>query len=146
MTAAPLTTTTKAPQEAIIVYDGDCPFCAHYVVFMRLREAIGPVQLIDARDGGPEVERLWAEGYDLNEGMALIQGDKVYYGNECVNRLALLSTESGWFNRINAAIFRSPTASKILYPILKAGRRLVLTVLGRKKLDRFVGLLTLMPR
>ena len=36
---------------AMIIYDGDCVFCSHYVRFVRLRETVGPVALIDARSG-----------------------------------------------------------------------------------------------
>jgi predicted DCC family thiol-disulfide oxidoreductase YuxK len=121
--------------ESVIVYDGDCPFCSRYVALVRLREAVGPVRLVNARDGGPETQRLRSKGYDLNEGMILIQGDKIHYGEDCINRLALLSTPSGAFNRINSAIFSSPLASKILYPVLKMGRRLTLILLRRKRLE-----------
>ena len=39
-------------QRASIVYDGDCPFCSRYVKLVRLREALGSVDLVNARDGG----------------------------------------------------------------------------------------------
>lgn len=121
--------------ELSIIYDGHCPFCSRYVRLVRLREALGNVQLIDARSGHALARMLVERGYDLNEGMALIDGDDIYYGDDCINRLALMSTGSGVFNRINAAIFRSKTCSRLLYPIMKAGRRLVLFILGRKKIE-----------
>jgi len=49
--------------------------------------------------------------------------------------LALLSTPSSGFNRLNAALFRSPTASRLLYPVLRAGRNAVLRLLGRGKIE-----------
>lgn len=118
-----------------IVYDGDCPFCARYVRMLRLRDALGNIQLIDARSGHEMAHRVIAAGLDLNDGMALIDGDKIYHGDECINRLALMSTPSGVFNRINALIFRSETASRLLYPILRSGRNTVLMLLGRSKID-----------
>ncbi len=120
--------------EAALVYDGECPFCSRYVQMVRLRQSLGPVRLINARDGGQEVERLVREGYDLDEGMALLWQGEVYHGADCINRIALLSTSSGIFNRINAAIFRSPTLSKLLYPMLRAGRNAVLRLLGRTRI------------
>jgi predicted DCC family thiol-disulfide oxidoreductase YuxK len=124
------------PAEAItIVYDGECPFCDNYVKLLRLRDAAGPVRLVDARSDDPLVKRLVAAGYDLDEGMALVEGETVWHGEDCINRIALMSTPSGVFNRLNAAVFRSPRASKALYPVLRGGRNLALKVLGRRKIN-----------
>lgn len=117
-----------------LIYDGECPVCSSYVQFVRLRESVGTVKLINARDGGPEVERLQAAGFDLDEGMVLLYNDRIYHGSDCIHMLAMLSTNSGWFNRLNAAIFRSERASRLLYPVLRAGRNLLLRLLGRKRI------------
>jgi predicted DCC family thiol-disulfide oxidoreductase YuxK len=119
-----------------IVYDGQCPFCSRYVALLRLREALGRVALIDARQGGPLVDEIRAAGLDLDDGMVLKMDGRLYHGDECIHRLALLSTPSGLFNRVNAAMFRSPTASRLLYPVLRTGRNAALRLLGRPKLNR----------
>ncbi|MEM8790844.1 MAG: DCC1-like thiol-disulfide oxidoreductase family protein [Pseudomonadota bacterium] len=121
--------------EIAIVYDGECPFCSAYVGMVRLREAAGRVHLLDAREGGPEVERIRAAGLDLDEGMVLLMGDEMYHGADCIHRMGLMTTESGVFNRLNAWVFRSPGRSRFLYPILRAGRNLALKILGRKKIS-----------
>ena len=115
-----------------IVYDGECPFCANYMKYMKLKETLGGVRLVDARAGGPVVQRVLDAGLDLNEGMALIDRGQIYHGADCLNRLALMSTKSDILNRINAGIFRSPTLSRVLYPVLRAGRNATLLVMGRK--------------
>jgi predicted DCC family thiol-disulfide oxidoreductase YuxK len=117
-----------------IVYDGECPFCSRYVALLRLKAAFGDIKLVDARTDHPAVRRLVAAGIDLDEGMALIQGDRIFHGDDCMHRLALMSTPSTLFNRMNAAIFSSPAASRILYPYLRAGRNAALALLGRKKI------------
>jgi predicted DCC family thiol-disulfide oxidoreductase YuxK len=119
---------------AWIVYDGECPFCSRYVAMLRLRETLGSIALVNARDGGPEVEEARAAGLDLDEGMVLKFDGRLYHGDDCIHRLALLSTPSGAFNRVNAAIFRSRTASRVLYPVLRTGRNAVLRLLGRRRL------------
>ncbi len=119
--------------DATLFYDGDCPFCSRYVRLLKLREALGGLALVDARQGGPEVARIAAE-WDLDEGMALVIGGRVYHGADCIHRLALMSTGSGLFNRLNAAVFRSATLSRLLYPVLRAGRNATLRLLGRPKL------------
>jgi predicted DCC family thiol-disulfide oxidoreductase YuxK len=127
----------KAPSVsgAALVYDGDCPVCSAYVRFVRLRESVGKVELIDARGGGPWVDRARAAGLDLNEGFALFYGERWYYGPDCIQMLALLSSPSGLFNRINAVAFRSPRVASALYPVLRGGRNLLLRILGRRPLE-----------
>jgi predicted DCC family thiol-disulfide oxidoreductase YuxK len=119
---------------AWIVYDGQCPFCSRYVQLLRLRESLGAVRLIDAREGGQIVEELQRAGVDLDEGMVLKLDDRLYHGHDCIHVLALLSTPSGLFNRINAAVFRSSLSARMLYPVLRAGRNAVLRFLGRGKI------------
>ena len=122
-------------QRASIVYDGDCPFCSRYVKLVRLREALGPVDLVNARDGGPLVDEIRRAGLDLDEGMVLKLGDRFYHGAACLHMLAVLSTSSGAFNRMTGTLFRSPVIARSLYPLLRAGRNLTLALLGRRKMS-----------
>ena len=120
--------------KTIVVYDGECPFCARFAAWQRLKDSVGPVSLQNARVESDLVSTLWAEGFDLNEGMVLIWNDQVFFGDDCVNRLALLSSASGLFNKLNATLFSSSRVSALMYPILRAGRNTVLKLLGRKRL------------
>jgi predicted DCC family thiol-disulfide oxidoreductase YuxK len=118
---------------AWVVYDGQCLFCSRYVALLRLRNTLGRVDLVNARDGGALVEEIVAAGVDLDEGMVLKMDGRLYHGDECIHRLALLSTASTTFNRINRAIFRSKRMSRALYPVLRSGRNAVLRIIGRPK-------------
>ena len=115
----------------VVVYDGECPFCRSYVRLMALREAVGRVDLIDARTSDPTVRRLFEAGYDLNEGMAAIYGGKVYYGSDCVVLLSALAQKRGWLGRRVAWLLRDPDRSSVLYPIMKFGRRVTLKIMGK---------------
>jgi predicted DCC family thiol-disulfide oxidoreductase YuxK len=119
----------------VIVYDEACPFCSHYVRLLRLRETVGAVQLINARSADLTVTQLWRSGYDLNQGMAVQYGGRVYHGADGVHMLALLSTKSGPFNRINRFIFRSKRLASLLYPLLRFGRTVTLRLLGIRKMS-----------
>lgn len=121
---------------AIIVYDGDCPFCSAYTSMLRLKDAVGPVQLLDAREGGAVVEHLLQDGYDLDEGMVLMLDGQIYHGADCINRLALLSSNAGLFNRFNRIMFRSETLSRVMYPVLRAGRNTTLRLMGRRAIQK----------
>ena len=121
--------------QAYLVYDGECPVCSAYVRVVRFREAVGEIELVNARDGGAIVEVIVDEGLDLDDGMVLWFGGRFYHGADCIHMLAMLSSNSGVLNRINAAVFRSPLLSKYLYPILRFGRNTLLRLLGRSPLD-----------
>ena len=122
------------PPTPTVIYDDDCPFCRNYVGMLRFREAVGPVTLQDARDGGPIVEALTDAGYNLDDGMVLLINGEVHHGADAMTRMALLSSDSSLFNRLNAAIFRHPRLSRVLYPVLRTGRNVTLHLLGRTPL------------
>jgi len=120
-----------------VIYDGDCPFCTSYVSMMRLREAVGEVELVNAREGDPRVRAVQAAGYDLDEGMVVLWRDEVFFGDGAVHLLATLSSEKGGlFGRIQRAAFAKPRRAARLYPVLAAGRRLFLRLVGRKPIGR----------
>lgn len=118
-----------------LLYDGDCPFCSRYVVHVRLRAAVGPVMLANAREHPSLVEEVRRLGYNVDEGMVLKLNGRYYHGADCIHALALLTTSAGWFNRINSFAFRSRAFSRVVYPILRAGRNFTLRLLGRSRLD-----------
>ena len=117
-----------------VIYDGDCPFCSSFVQFQKLREAVGTVSLLNARERPDLVRHFVNIGTPLDDGMALIIDGRVYYGADCLSRLALMSAGTSYSIRLWAAIFRSPRISEFAYPILKFGRRMVLLSLGRGRL------------
>lgn len=114
-----------------LLYDGECPFCSRYVALVTIREAIGSLRLINAREGSSEVAEVIAEGLDLNKGMVLKLSGKLYHGHDCIHALSLLSAPSGLFNCFNGWVFRSEMRAAILYPALRAGRNLILLLLRR---------------
>ena len=90
--------------------------------------------MVDARNPHPIVSMLKEKRVDLNEGMALVRGDVISHGDECIHQLALMTTPSGVFNNITALVFKSRTVSKALYPLLRFGRNTTLRLMGRTKL------------
>lgn len=121
-------------ENLVLIYDGECPVCSSYTRYVKLKESVGSLALVNARDGGPWVERVRNAGLDLDEGMVLIYGGRYYHGADCIQMLALLSTPSGLFNRVNSAIFRNQRLATMLYPALRCGRNMLLRLLGRKPL------------
>lgn len=126
----------SADRGTYVVYDGSCPFCTHYVGLLRLREAVGPVTMINARDDHEIVRYVKSKGVDLDREMALVVNGQIYAGADCMHSLALMSTDAGVLNKLMARVFASHTMARTLYPVLRSARNLTLRVLGHPPIPR----------
>lgn len=102
---------------------------------MRVRETLGQLNLVDARNNPLIMEEITARGWDIDEGMVLRVDSELYYGSEAIHMLSLLGSHSGVFNRLNYWAFHSPKRAKVLYPILKSCRGVLLKLLGRCRIN-----------
>jgi predicted DCC family thiol-disulfide oxidoreductase YuxK len=117
-----------------VFYDGDCPLCSSFVRMTRLREATGPVDLVDLRNDA-EARGLWtAEGLDPDRGIIIETGGRAVFGADAVTALAAMSSPAGVLNRLAAGILARPRATALLYPLMRAGRNLTMTLLDRPPL------------
>ncbi len=142
----------QPPQPVQIFYDGECPFCTRYAHMVRLRQAVGPVQLIDVREPHPDAERLAAGRYshltdpqtgqpfastaaplDFDKGYAVVHAGRLYTGADALHHIARLTTPVGVLNRLNAWVFASPARARALYPSLRAARNAILGLMGKPK-------------
>jgi predicted DCC family thiol-disulfide oxidoreductase YuxK len=121
--------------EILLVYDKECPACHAYCQVVRIRESVGDLRIVDAREDSEVLREITGNGFDIDQGMVLKMGDKLYYGSDAIHALALISSRSGVFNRMNHWIFKSPTASRWLYPVLRFFRNLLLKLLGKSKIN-----------
>jgi predicted DCC family thiol-disulfide oxidoreductase YuxK len=122
-------------EEILLVYDRECPACNAYCQVVKIRESVGDLRIVDARENSEVLHEITAEGLDIDQGMVLKMGDQLYYGSDAIHTLALIGSRSGIFNRINYWIFKSETISSILYPVLRFFRNLLLKILGKSKIN-----------
>ena len=122
-------------REILLVYDTECPACDYYCKLARIRSSVGRLRLVDARDGGAIVDEITAAGFDIDEGMVLKMDGELYYGADAIHMLSLLSTRSGFFNRLTYWTFRSRGMAKVLYPVLRSARNLLLKMLGVSRIN-----------
>ena len=120
---------------AQLIYDKDCPLCNAYSQAVRIRQSVGELQLINAREDSAVMRELTALGLDLDQGMVLKLDSSIYYGADAVYMLSLLSSRSTLFNRLNYHMFKSQTVSKWLYPVLRLGRNTLLKLLRKRKIN-----------
>ncbi len=122
-------------QEFLLIYDGDCPFCTHFSKLVRINESIGELKLINARDNSAVKSEITSRGMDIDHGMVLKMQQQFYVGAEALHMLALLSSRSSLFNRINYQLFKSRRLAGWLYPLLRLFRNLLLKLLGKRKIN-----------
>src|SRR3984885_1014006 len=122
-------------REILLVYDGECPLCTAYSRAARIREQLGTLTLIDARSPSGVKDEMTSRGLDVDQGMALKIDEVLYYGSDAICALSLMSSRSGIFNRLNYWMFRSKVRARLLYPVLRGCRNLLLKVLRRTKIN-----------
>lgn len=118
-----------------LVYDGECPVCNAYCQYARIRDTVGELHLVDARQPSALMDEVTAAGLDIDQGMVVKFENVMYYGPEAIRMLTLLGTRSGLFNRINYALFGSARRAGIFYPAGKAVRNLILKLMGIRYID-----------
>lgn len=122
-------------KEILLIYDRECPACNAYCELVRVRESVGDLHFVDARENDAVMNEISAQGLDIDQGMVLKMGGQLYYGSNAIHMLALIGSRSGIFNRFNYWIFKSKTASSILYPFFKFFRLILLKILGKTKIN-----------
>lgn len=130
--------TVQAPskQEIWFAYDGECPICATAAAAFRVREAVGTLHLVNARVdvGHPVLSEVNAARLDLDEGMVVKYGGRLYHGADALQLMAMIGSEHGWFNRMNAALFKNRSVARIAYPFMRAVRNMAIAVKGSGKI------------
>ncbi len=119
----------------LLVYDKECPACNNYCQMVRIRESVGQLTLVDARETSPIMQEITEAGLDIDNGMVLKMGDQLYYGSDAVHALSLVSSRSGIFNRVNYWVFKSKRLSRVFYPVLRAGRAVLLKLLRKTRIN-----------
>ena len=122
-------------RELLLVYDEECPLCDAYCRMVRVRDSVGALRLVNARDPGGVMDEITRQGMDIDQGMVLKVDDVLYYGADAICALSLMSSGAGVFNRMNHWIFRSKTRARVLYPLLRDGRNLLLKLLRKTKIN-----------
>jgi predicted DCC family thiol-disulfide oxidoreductase YuxK len=105
-----------------LVYDGDCPLCHHAAHALRIQQTYGPLHLINARDSQdhPLMRLINAQKYDLDKGMVIYHGGKIYHGKAALSFMGMTSTSHAWYRHITS-----------LYPLLRATRNTLLHLRGK---------------
>jgi predicted DCC family thiol-disulfide oxidoreductase YuxK len=127
-----MTSPTPASQasRALLLYDGDCPFCSRYGAWVRLRDRYG-LTLLDARQQPGLVEQYAARGYDIDRGMILEVDGRLYHGAAAIVMLDAMTSPLRPLDRLARVVVRVPGLVRLLYPLIRLVRVVTLRLMGR---------------
>lgn len=111
-------------KNALLYYDGDCPFCNRYAKLIELRRCIN-LELCDAR------ENLSYKNFDpnvqLDDGVILIvQNTTLYQGVDALNYLDNICKFKGLIFTLQRWVFANKYLGAAVYWFLKILRRIAL--------------------
>lgn len=125
----------KSSEEVWLIYDGDCPICRPTANALKIRNAVGTLHLVNAREPHPILQEIKNAGLNLDEGMVVKFKNTLYHGADAQHVLAMIGTNSDRFNRMNVLLFRSKYLAKLIYPVMRSIRNLMIKIKGIEKLD-----------
>ena len=119
--------------KSLFIYDGECPFCNHFAQLLELKSSLPTLEILDGRKNLVLLTQLYKQGYDLNKGAILIRNDNVMHGADAINWIcSKLNEPSDSLLEILRIIFTSNKRTNFLFPLLLWGRRLSLTLKGKR--------------
>ena len=118
--------TATAAQEVLLVFDGGCPFCAHFAALSALRSGIADLRICDGRADAGLRRALARRGYSLRDGAIVLCGERVLHGAEAIAWLCARMEPSAALLQLLAPLFAAPPRARRLYPLLLQARRLAL--------------------
>jgi predicted DCC family thiol-disulfide oxidoreductase YuxK len=123
---------SSQPNTIYIFYDGQCPFCKNFVEFLALKEEY-TIKLFNLRDHPKIVSYFGKMSYDVDEGMIVTVNKQIYFADEAVHIIGIMSKKN-FLGKVYRSLFSNQKIAELIYPALKMGRRIVLTLLGKKKI------------
>lgn len=113
-----------------VIYDGDCPFCAAYTNYARLKKRHGEVELIDARAHPGLIDDYAARGMDIDDSFIVETGDTTLTHGAA---MAYIHSQlaPGW---TGLPLLANAKMLNTVYPVLRGARNMTLRLLGRRKL------------
>jgi predicted DCC family thiol-disulfide oxidoreductase YuxK len=106
-----------------IIVDKDCPFCKNYAQLIKLKKS-NDITIINARDNILDIKEFAKKGFDINNGVIVVADTLIFQGSDAI--IFLQKVTNGKLFLYDNILFK-----KVLYPIIKFIRRVLLIILGK---------------
>ena len=73
----------------LLVYDKECPACDYYCNIVSVRDSVGELVLVNARESNDIMAEITELGLDIDQGMVLKMNHSIYYGPDAIQILTL---------------------------------------------------------
>ncbi|WP_320674936.1 hypothetical protein [Prochlorococcus sp. MIT 1341] len=112
----------------VFLYDGECPFCAHFAELLELKSGLPSIQIKNARENLFELPK----GYDMDTKGALLKiENETLYGADAINWICCqIDNPTDSLLKILSVIFSSGKRTHFLFPLLLNARRITLLLKG----------------
>jgi len=121
--------------DIFLVYDSGCPICNLHSKKTEISDEHGHLVLVDAREDSDLMDEISSLGLDIDDGIALKKGTRIYHDVDAIHELAKMSSRTGLYNWLLGTVFSSRRLAGVLYPPLKACRTLLLKILRRSRIN-----------
>jgi predicted DCC family thiol-disulfide oxidoreductase YuxK len=119
-----------------IVYDGECPFCADFMLAANMRKAGYALELVSAREKShPKVLLARNFGLDLDYGMVVFVGDRILYGADAANFIVMHGDQTTFRGKVYRLLLSNSTVAKIFYPMLVFLRKVFFFITRRRLIN-----------
>lgn len=119
-----------------IVYDGECPICRNVVRASRLRDRTAELELVNARrDRVDDIQGRNLRDLDFDQGFAVVIDGEIHHGADGARMLSALTRPNGAVYGLFRWLMANESRSRAWYPVLRAGRNLLLRVLRVPKFN-----------
>lgn len=113
-----------------LIYDDECPLCRHSAKAVRIKQAVGNLELLNARESHPLIDAAHDNGLDPDVGIIVYYHNQFYFAEHAISLLAQLSEPKSRFNLFFTNLLKKLWIAKCLYPIVKGIRRFFLYLKG----------------
>ena len=117
----------------MLIYDGQCPVCAHYVKYRDLQIRFPGIRLVSARTDDPVVKQAIALGYRLNDDMLLFVDGTWLTGSDALLAIGEHG-QQGMAERLMLRFLGTAAQRPGRYKTLVYLRKLLLRLIGRSEL------------
>ena len=112
----------------LLIFDGGCPFCAHFALASELRSGISNLVIADGRLNHDLRLALAARGYYLANGAILLAGGQILHGSAAIQWICQRMNTSDSLLKLLSTLLARPQRAEMFYPILLLARRLALAL------------------
>ena len=112
----------------VFIYDGECPFCNQFAELLELKSNLPNLEIKNARESPNQIP----DNYDMDiKGAILLKDGQFLNGAAAIHFVCKeIKEPSDQLLKLLTSIFASEKTTKLVFPFLILGRRILLLLKG----------------